>query len=113
FESLQPLAPCYNVLDRIDQNMAKREHACDIRRWHHDRKRRLRRFRICYEIAILQPALIPLRFNGIRVVPLRKLSHGDQSSETRARLQMIDVSFGKREASKLQRLATAMTFPAA
>src|SRR6478736_5496413 len=68
--------------------MAEREHARDVRRRHHDGKRWLRRLRIRYEIAILEPALIPLRFNRIRIVPLRKFSHRDQSSESGARLQM-------------------------
>ena len=31
--------------------------------------------RICYEIAILQPALIPFRFNGIRIISLGELWH--------------------------------------
>src|SRR5262245_8110889 len=61
--------------------MPECEHARDVRRRHHDRKRWLRRLRICYEIAILQPVLIPLRFNRIRIVSLGKLSHRDQSSE--------------------------------
>ena len=88
FESLHPRAPRENVLDRIVQHMAERQHARDVRRRHHDRERRLRRIRICYEIAILQPSLIPFRFNGIRIVPLGKFSHRDQSSESGARLQM-------------------------
>jgi hypothetical protein len=41
-ESLHPRAARENVLDRVVQNMAEREHAGDVRRRHHDRKRRLR-----------------------------------------------------------------------
>src|SRR5437763_6638021 len=52
FESLHSRAACKNVLDRVVQNMSEREHAGDVRRRHHDRKRWLRRLRICYEIAI-------------------------------------------------------------
>src|SRR6476469_2164134 len=92
FESLHPRAASENVLNRVVQNMAEREHARDVRRRHHDRKRRLRRLRICYEIAILEPTLIPLRFNRLRIVPLRKFSHRDQSSESAERLQMAKVS---------------------
>src|SRR6266480_7146911 len=92
FESLHPRAACENVLDRVVQNMAERKHARDVRRWHHNRKRWLRGLRICYEIAILQSALIPLRFNRIRIVPLGKVSHRDQSSESGARLQMTRVT---------------------
>ena len=87
FEPLHPRAASENVLDRVVQNMAEREHARDVRRRHHDRKRWLRRLRICHEIAILQPALIPFRFNRFRIVPLGKFSHRDQSSESGARLQ--------------------------
>src|ERR1043166_914686 len=75
FESLHPRAARENVLNRMVQNMAEREHARDVRRRHHDRKRLFRRRRICYEIAILQPALIPLRFNCIRIISLWKLCH--------------------------------------
>src|SRR4030095_9049143 len=91
FEPLHPRAACENVLNRVVQNMAKRKHARDVRRRHHDRKCWLRGLRICYEIAILQPTLIPLRFNRIRIVPLGKFSHRDQSSESGARLQMTRV----------------------
>src|SRR4029450_1031375 len=91
FKSLHPCAACENVLNRVVQNMAEREHSRDVRRRHHDRKRWLRGLRICYEIAILQPALIPLRFNSGRIVPLGKFSHRDQSSESGARLQMTRV----------------------
>ncbi len=84
FESPHPCAACEDVLDGVVQNMAEREDAGDVRRRHHDRKRRLRRLRIRHEIAILQPALIPLRFNGIRIVSFRKFSHRDQSSESRS-----------------------------
>ena len=80
FEPLHPRAACENVLDRVIQNMAEREHARDVRRRHHDRKRWLRRLRIRDEITIRQPALIPLRFNGIRVVSFGQFSHRDQSS---------------------------------
>src|SRR6478736_9864937 len=91
FEPLHPRAACENVLDRVAQNMAECKHARDVRGRHHDRKCWLRGLRICYEIAILQPALIPLRFNRIRIVPLGKFSHRDQSSESGARLQMAKV----------------------
>src|SRR6478609_4627100 len=72
--------------------MAEREHAGDVRWRHHDRKRWLRGVRICYEIAILQPPLIPLRFNRLRIVPLGKFSHRNQSSESAERLQIAKVS---------------------
>src|SRR5438093_8457324 len=75
FESLHPRAACENVLDRVVQNMAEREHARDVRRWHHDRKRWLRGLRICYEIAMLNPAPIPLRFNRIRIISFGELCH--------------------------------------
>jgi hypothetical protein len=39
FESLHPRAPCENVLNRVVQNMSEREHARDIWRRHHNRKR--------------------------------------------------------------------------
>src|SRR2546430_2509369 len=118
FKPLHPRAACENVLDRVVQNMAEREHARDVRWRHHDRKRWLRRLRVCYEIAILQPALIPLRFNRIRIVPLGKFSHRDQSSESGARLQIADTYRArhsaspllKGEATQLRQLATAMTF---
>ena len=101
FESLHPRAACENVLNRVVQNMAEREHARDVRRRHHDRKRWLRGLRICYEIAILQPALIPLRFNRVRIVPLGKFSHRDQSSESGARLQIADTHRARDSASPL------------
>src|SRR5205823_14804363 len=118
FESLHPRAACENVLDRVVQNMAECKHARDVRRRHHDRKRWLRGLRICYEIAIPQPALIPLRFNRVRIVPLGKFSHRDQSSESGARLQIADTYRArhsaspllKGEATQLRQLATAMTF---
>src|SRR5258705_12569018 len=97
--------------------MAEREHPRDVRRRHHDRKRWLRGLRICYEIAILQPALVPLRFNRLRIVPLGKFSHRDQSSESGARLQMTKAwcatnsTFVKVRLRQLRHLATAMTFP--
>ncbi len=75
FEPLHPRAACENVLDRVVQNMAEREHARDIRRRHHDRKRWLRRLRICYEIAMLNPAPIPLRLNCIRIISFGELWH--------------------------------------
>src|SRR5882724_11930470 len=75
FEPLHPRAACENVLDRVVQNMAERKHARDVRRRHHDRKRWLRRLRICYEIAILQPTLIPLRFNRVRIISFGELCH--------------------------------------
>src|SRR5437879_1147024 len=68
--------------------MAEREHARDVRRRHHDRKRWLRRLWIRDEITIRQPALIPLRFNGIRVVSFGQFSHRDQSSESVDHLQI-------------------------
>src|SRR5262245_21530943 len=71
-ESLHPCAARENVLNRVVQNMTEREHARDVRRRHHDRKRWLRGLWISYEIATLQPTLIPFRFNRIRIVPLRK-----------------------------------------
>jgi hypothetical protein len=40
-----------------------------------------------HKIAILQPALIPLRLNRTRIVSLRKFSHRDQSSESAEHLQ--------------------------
>src|SRR6266436_5038676 len=101
FESLHPRAACENVLDRVVQNMAEREHSRDVRRRHHDRKGWLRGLRICYEIAILQPALIPLRFNRIRIVPLGKFSHRDQSSESAERLQIADTHRARDSASPL------------
>src|SRR5437762_5464284 len=117
FEPLHPRAACENVLDRVVQSMAEREHSRDVRRWHHNRKRWLRGLRICYEIAILQPALIPLRFNGIRIVPLRKFNHRDQSSESGARLQMTKASCAADspprssiEPRQLRGVSTAMTF---
>src|SRR5947199_9355298 len=63
FEPLHPRAACENVLDRVVQNMAEREHAREVRRGHHDRKRWLRGLRICYDIAILQPSSMPPRLN--------------------------------------------------
>src|SRR5262249_50238946 len=81
---------CENILDRVVQNMAERQHTRDIRRRHHDRKRRLRRLGIRDKIAILQPALVPLRFNGIRIVPFRKFSHREQSSESAECLQLAN-----------------------
>ena len=48
----------------------------------------------CYsftEVAILDPALVPLRFNGFRIVSLWQVSHRDQSSESGGRLQMTRV----------------------
>src|SRR5690348_15460603 len=55
FESLHPGAARKNVLDRIAQNMTEGQHAGDVWWRHHDRKCRLRRLRICYEIAVLKP----------------------------------------------------------
>src|SRR6266853_4623994 len=75
--------------------MAECEDAGDVRWRHHDRKRWLRRLRIRDAITIRQPALIPLRFNGIGVVSFGQFSHRDQSSESAARLQMIGNAVGR------------------
>src|SRR6476469_6004236 len=91
FEPLHPRAACENILDRVPQNMAECKHPRDVRRRHHDRKRWLRGLRICYEVTVLQPALIPLRFDRLRIISLGKFSHRDQSSESGARLQMTEA----------------------
>src|SRR6516165_5025418 len=52
FESLHSCAASENILNRVVQNMAEREHAGNVWRRHHDRKRWLFGLRICYEIAI-------------------------------------------------------------
>src|SRR6059058_1955987 len=95
FEPLHPRPACENVLDRVVQNMAEREHARDVPWRHQDRKCWLRRVWIRYEIAVLKPALIPLRFNRVRIVSLGKSSHRDQSSESGARLQISGAPGGR------------------
>ena len=91
FESLHPRAPGKNVLNRLVEHVSESKHPRNVRRWHDDRERWLRRFRVRHEIAIADPALIPFRFNRFRIVPLWKFSHPDESSETRAGLQTSDA----------------------
>src|SRR4029077_10129107 len=84
-------APGKNVLNRVVEHVSESKHAGNVRRGHDDRERWLRRFRVRHEIAIVDPALIPFRFNRIRIVPLWEFSHRDESSETRAGLQTSDA----------------------
>src|SRR6266487_5632315 len=100
-KALHSCASRKNVLDGVVEHVAERKHAGNVWRGHHDRERRLRRIRIRNEIAIFHPALIPFWFNGFWIVSLRKLSHCDQSSETKARLQMIDAFCAGDSASPL------------
>ena len=51
--------------------------------------------RISYEITIVDPSLIPPRFNRFRIVPLGEFRHCDQSSETRACLQISGAPGGR------------------
>src|ERR1700720_3781800 len=93
FESLHARAARENVLNRIVENVAKRQHTGDVRRRHHDRKRRLGRLRISLEIVIVDPTLIPLWLNRSWVVCLWKPRHFRlQSSEARACLQNEKVT---------------------
>ena len=87
FEALHPRASGENVLDAVIQNVAEGEHAGDVGRRHDDRERLLLRIRVRPEVVIVDPTLIPFRLNRLRIVGLRKLSHREESSEARARLQ--------------------------
>ena len=105
FVTLHSRASGENVLDRIVQNMAEREDTGDVRRRHDDGERRLRRMRIRAEIALLQPARVPLRLDAGRVVIFRKFRHRVASCESATRLQ---VCAGL--ADDLRRALAAVTF---
>src|SRR6266511_1906082 len=94
FKALHSRAARKNILDGVVEHVAEREHAGNVWRGHHDRERRLRRFRVRNEIAIFHPALIPFRFKQLWIVSLRNFCHCDQSSKARARLQINGASGG-------------------
>src|ERR1700737_381485 len=87
FESLHPRASRENVLNAVIQDVAEREDTGDVWRRHHDREWLLLRARVRFKIAIVGPTLIPFWFNRPRIVSFRRLSHCEESSEARARLQ--------------------------
>src|SRR5207302_11283231 len=87
FESPHSRAAGENVLDGIIQDVAEREHPGDVRRRHYDRERLLLRSRVRLEVAIVDPTLIPLRLDRLRIVSFRRLSHCEESSRTGAHLQ--------------------------
>ena len=62
-KALHSRAAAKNVLNCVVEHVPKREHPRDVWRRHHDCERRLRRFLIRNEIVIVDPALIPFRFN--------------------------------------------------
>src|SRR5437762_5053627 len=87
FKPLHSRAARKNVLDGVVQHVAERKHAGDVWRRHHDRERFVLRSRVRLEVVIVDPTLIPLRLDGLRIVSFRKLSHCEESSEARACLQ--------------------------
>src|SRR5947207_11012792 len=101
FKALHSRATRKDVLDGVVEYVAERKHACDVWWRHHDREGRLRRVRICDEIAILHPALIPFRLNRLWIVSLREFCHRDQSSKAGAGLQMTESHWARDSASPL------------
>ena len=91
FKALHSRATRKDILDGVVEYVAERKHAGDVWWGHHNGEGRLRRVRICNEIAILHPALIPFRLNRLWIVSLREFCHCDQSSKAGARLQMPEA----------------------
>src|SRR3954462_14581360 len=82
-----PRASREDILDGVVQDVPEREDASDIGRRDNDRERGLCRMRIGMEVATLEPALIPLWFNGGGIVGFCQFGHGEQSSKEARRMQ--------------------------
>src|SRR5438477_7750398 len=67
--------PGKNVLDGVVQDVPHVQNAGEVRRRNHNRKRRLGRIWICHKQPMLQPELVPLRLDRLRLVTFRQLSH--------------------------------------
>ena len=84
-----------DVLDRVVENVAKREHAGDIRRRDDDGIRRLRRFRIRDEKLSVEPELIPLVLDGLRFVSFGNFAHAENFSGNYFKLAELPEMFIK------------------
>ena len=85
-ESVHPGTPGQHILDRVIQNMTKRQDAGDVR-WRYDnRKRRFGRMNVRAKICRLEPARVPLLLDGGWFVSFRQLRHGEGMMRGRCRI---------------------------